>query len=420
MAIHNGRWWIARGAASLVGGSAFLAALWILLSGGPDTALCAGTLKTYNNATVSVARASSKYCTLPDAGMVQLGNNTPSVEAQGVSVEGAATNLALRSEEFDNASWTKNGAIVAAPVVTANAAPAPNAAVTADQIAFPAVVGALAISNVSQQFTGTAVSYSASVYMRDVSGTSTVYLSFCLAAIGVCDGVHYLGTVSCPLTVNWARCATPNVTLTAVAYVVQLGVDLRDSGQVTQASQTIYAWGAQVEAQQASTSYMPTAGSTAARAEDKVTVANPVTVGSPITVGATATPLFNWNTSTSRFLISSGSFFAANTFNAGYSGGGFMGVSSLDATATNRTLNSNAVVTAGFLAHRFTFTINGTTITATKDGVNYPGTLGGSGVTPTAQNATITLGNIQTGGGGPFWGWLSNICADTNPAKCPQ
>jgi hypothetical protein len=85
-----------------------------------------------------------------------------------VLIEGARTNLLLRSQEFDNASWTKRGTAA----ITANAIAAPDGALTADLLS-----GLNSGSNdIFQVLTGLtpAARYEPSVYINRVS-TSGVF-----------------------------------------------------------------------------------------------------------------------------------------------------------------------------------------------------------------------------------------------------
>lgn len=87
------------------------------------------------------------------------------VDSQGV-IRNAVTNLLLRSEEFDNASWTKNDGLT----VTANQIAAPNGTQTADQL-----VGNGSATGYLEQVVPivNGLSYTFSVYLKK-RNTSTV------------------------------------------------------------------------------------------------------------------------------------------------------------------------------------------------------------------------------------------------------
>jgi hypothetical protein len=72
-------------------------------------------------------RASDGYYTNSDGTLTNFASGAPRRGDRGVLIEGARTNLCLRSEEFDNGAWTKTDI-----TVTANNTSAPDGATTAD------------------------------------------------------------------------------------------------------------------------------------------------------------------------------------------------------------------------------------------------------------------------------------------------
>jgi hypothetical protein len=75
----------------------------------------------------SFTRASDGYYTNSDGTLTLFGSGALRRGDRGVLIEGSRTNLCLRSEEFDNAAWTKTDI-----TVTANNTSAPDGATTAD------------------------------------------------------------------------------------------------------------------------------------------------------------------------------------------------------------------------------------------------------------------------------------------------
>lgn len=175
-------------------------------------------------------------------------------ERAALLLEMARTNSCLRSQEFDNASWTKIGV-----TVTANAGVAPDGTATADQLAIAA--GA---SNVVEQGCvisgGTASkSFVGSVWVRAQTGTGTFRIKNTHG--GVID--NYSSDLTA--TTDWQR----------FSYSVTNGAGAGTGSQVMGvqagaggAAVTLLAWGAQLEEGTPATSYIPTTSSAATRAAD--------------------------------------------------------------------------------------------------------------------------------------------------------
>ncbi len=77
----------------------------------------------------SFARASTGYAETAAGVLVPFASGELRRTDKGVLIEGARTNLCLRSQEFDNASWSK-----ARSSILANAAAAPDGTLTADKL----------------------------------------------------------------------------------------------------------------------------------------------------------------------------------------------------------------------------------------------------------------------------------------------
>jgi hypothetical protein len=190
--------------------------------------------------------------------------DVPRITDQGLLIEAAATNLLLRSQEFDNASWTKTAAGAGlAPVVTANAATAPDGTTTADQVVFN-LGGSNTLSDFStldQSATvANATAYAASVWLR---ASSPVTL--------LCRHAGQAGYASLSVTTAWQRFTRVETSIsTSAPFALGLRGGLGASG-----SATVEVWGAQLELGSAATSYVTTAGSTASRTADTATLVLP-------------------------------------------------------------------------------------------------------------------------------------------------
>lgn len=161
---------------------------------------------------------------------------------RGLLIESQKTNAALRSQEFDNASWTKT-----------------NVTATADQAADPfgtsladTLSATLANGTVQQAVATTAINWTFSVFLRRKTGTGNVDISM--------DGVTW---VTKAVTASLQRF---EVTQTGVAGTSNPGIRLVTSGD------EVYAFGAQPEAGSFASSYIPTVGATVTRSRDIATI----------------------------------------------------------------------------------------------------------------------------------------------------
>jgi len=158
----------------------------------------------------------------------------------------ARTNLCLRSQTFDNASWTKAaGGGASVPVVTADQGVAPDGTTTADKVVFVAPVSG-DISTLSAAPATGAGTYTGSIYIK----------AFAAGDIGkiigfrhVAGGAYTLVTI----TADWQRVATSEVRAAN-----NFDVTLRPSEGTSTGTVSVYLWGAQVELGPFATPYIPT------------------------------------------------------------------------------------------------------------------------------------------------------------------
>jgi hypothetical protein len=199
----------------------------------------------------------------------------------GYLAEGARTNLCLRSEEFDNASWTDP---TADATVTANATAAPDGTTTADLIIDD---NALAVERRSQAFTvlQDALDHTFSVFVKQstaatcamrltyTGGTpvdSIVLFTFATEALSLLTGSATGLTVE-SWGNGWYRLVMtlPNnntagsTTLRATVFPVST-TDVASTGET-------YFWGAQLEKASFASSYIPTTTASVTRNADVLT-----------------------------------------------------------------------------------------------------------------------------------------------------
>ena len=184
------------------------------------------------------------------------------VGSDGV-IRTAVTNLLLRSEEFDNASWTKTRISV-----TANAIAAPNGTLTADQLIEDNSASTTHFVTVTA--TVTATTHTHSVYakpngrnhiaLQGFNGASnpTAYFNITTGVVGTTTGVA--STAITPAGDGWYRCSityavTSGTVTTAAVYLATADNSPTYTGDNASG---IYIWGAQLEQSSTVGEYIPT------------------------------------------------------------------------------------------------------------------------------------------------------------------
>jgi len=182
------------------------------------------------------------------------GSGATQVGASGL-IEYAPENLALQSENFGT-TWVNN----TGNALTLNDALSPTETLTADRIDFPATAAAGLIKQIQQSFSGAVAGngpVTASVWLRTVSGTSTVYLTL-LDGGAPWQRVH----VACNVTTAWTRFSVTLNTPTLSLFMT-VGPDTRTTigtpaQPAVQDAASVYAWGAQLERYSTARTYIPT------------------------------------------------------------------------------------------------------------------------------------------------------------------
>jgi hypothetical protein len=221
---------------------------------GPDLDVTRGTVKNRVNRAGVLSEVASGVPATDFAGGV----------LRGTTVEPSAVNLALRSEDFTDAGWTKSSAGVGVvPVVTANNALAPNGEMTADRIDFDCG-DASSNSNRSLLFRNITIAsgvvHAQSIYIKaatpsDIGKTVRIF------------GDNFSTPVIITLSENYQR-ITP-ATITSLSTSGNFGIETR--GTQTGQTASVHLWGAQLETGSVATSYIKTEGSTQTRNADVIT-----------------------------------------------------------------------------------------------------------------------------------------------------
>jgi hypothetical protein len=194
-----------------------------------------------------------------------------SLIGKGLLLEEARTNLALRSEEFDNASWLKTNS-----TVTADGAISPDGTMDAYKIVSNSALLGFIVQSVSQT---TATSYTWSVFAKageysfcQLRITGTVVPSITRAYFNLATGTTTT-TTNCTASITafgngWYKCSITYTTISAATALPRFYGQVDDADTVSDGTSGIYIWGAQMEAGAFATSYIPTTTATVTRAAD--------------------------------------------------------------------------------------------------------------------------------------------------------
>jgi len=214
---------------------------------------------------------------------------------KGFLIETGRTNLLLYSAEFDNAGWSKTNS-----TITANATTAPDGTLTGDKHV-PALAATIGVgaseTRVFQSPSATSgTTYTFSIYAKagefDQIEFALIVTPTAVAKFSLTSGTVISGTDASitPAGNGWYRCAFTVVATATGALQVRFSAQ-SSTVSVGDGTSGIFVWGAQLEAINFATSYIPTVASTVTRATDGAVM--------------TGTNFSNWfNASEGTFVVS--------------------------------------------------------------------------------------------------------------------
>jgi len=330
----------------------------------------------------------------------------PREEKEGWLIEGAGTNLALRSEEFDDAAWTKTGT-----TISADSTSAPDLTVTADTMTEDNSTG---LHRVFQAISGLTIGI-ATTYSFYVKANGRTKFRGVLTALGGADfdlvakiAVVFSGATNGRITElanGWFRCSFTFVsTLTSHTWQILLldaaGLDSYTGDGVSSG----FFWGTQAEELPFASSYIATTTVSVTRAADNISVE--VLDNFLSSAEGDHTQSFKYtllgDTGGNVFLYStlsegaSGSKFTAFSTTAGairYIDGGVVGTNSPSNTFTVE--HDIALVTKDGKITAYSDSVAGTEVTIVPDG------------DPLDISSTLHFGR-DLAGGIPMYGHLSD------------
>jgi prepilin-type N-terminal cleavage/methylation domain-containing protein len=318
-------------------------------------------------------------------------HNPVTRESLGLLVEEQRTNLRLRSEEFDNASWIKP-----LTTITVNATTSPSGTLTADKFIGTNALGGHFVYSNAAQASGI---YTASIYARAAErqemaiffdtniARRTQYFNLSAGSLGSNTG-GITGSIT-SVGNGWYRCS---ITLNAAESIVNTAYALAQSGSIDfigDNTSGILIWGAQLELGAFPTSYIPTVGAAVTRNADDVLI-----TGSNFTsIGGSP---------------NTGTLFSQGIFPFTYNNGNpspYFGID--NNSVTNELLTRTTIAHSSFAGNAVINSTGLASIVGTAVGSIGAGQLGSmalgysTGNSRTAANGTLgTLSNTAFSGGG--------------------
>ena len=189
---------------------------------------------------------SSGFIAPINADLPRFDHDPTTLVCKGLLIEESRTNIALDSNNFSAATWTKTNV-----TVTPNAAVSPDGTSNASLLTANTADGALFQTMAAT----TATAYTYSIYLRANTTTS-------IRLFVDTSGLNTFASTLISVTTSWQR-FTYTFTTTGVACKIYVG-----GGSSFSSPEAVYAYGAQLEVGSFATSYIPTTSASVTRNAD--------------------------------------------------------------------------------------------------------------------------------------------------------
>lgn len=334
---------------------------------------------------LTFTRSSRKFCgNDASSGGSMIPTNRPCIRGGGIENEGASTNLAIRSAEFDHAAWTATNV-----TVTANTTAAPDGTTTADTLQSTSAGGF--VESTAAAIVGT--NGAASLWVRTVSGTQAMAIRLRDTTAGA---DRCTGTLTATTTYQVVACVSSGVTTTN-------SHSLRIYPGGTGGTGTIVGWVGQQEALDKVTSPIVTAGTSVTRAGETALFVRPTKVtDTQGCVGATFKAVYITGSASARIV----DFSAGNPLTL---------FTSIQLAGDDAAVNAFAAASdMTNRSTRGTYEWSGALQQMTADG-----TAGATAVYDgTVVSTNLSIGSEESNGSAALFGWVKDIRIGTKPGAC--
>jgi hypothetical protein len=267
----------------------------LLIPSGYKSGKAYAQIPTNGNGDLTWTRASTALRTNSSGLLESMGSGVPRLSymygsCPALLLEPQRTNLALQSESFDSASWTKNNT-----TVSANNATSPDGTTNADLI-YPSSSGSDRRFQQSISITN-GVTYTSTIYAK-ASGLSWIRMFAAPFTQGTYFNVSSgtIGTIGSGVTASitsvgngWYRCSVTQTATSTTTGQFYVNITDGDNNSVVTANGTngILFYGAQCEVGAYSSTYIPTTTASATRVADSFSRNNIYTNGLITSSGGT-------------------------------------------------------------------------------------------------------------------------------------